>query len=381
MTWLEPPQDKAEQLLREALDQAALRAGDQITHRRVWTKITEAVEQPQPRRLGRLVLAGAALTLVAGASIFLASRLTSTTSPKVVHTPTQRTAPNATNLIEPVREPGQVVGTRAGERARIALGRGAEAELAPNSSITWDSQHRPSIQAGSAMLTVPHQPPGWHFSVTAGPYVVTVVGTKFEVHVDNSIVGVEVSEGVVEVWHGDHSTRLAAGDSWRGPYNPVEAQPEAVAPVEKPRARTRLALRRPIKGATMSGRGLRDVQAVLRAGDTNKAIDMLNRIAAGSGPKAENAAYEIGRITRYSLNRPRQAVTLWDRYRSRFPNGLLRTEADLSILDTLSSIGDVPAALEEAEAFLARHPGSERRGEVQQLAERLRAAGPAAGSR
>ena len=95
---------------------------------------------------------------------------------------------------------------------------------------------------------------------------------------------------------------------------------------------------------------------------------------------AENAAYELGRVTRYNLNRPRQAVALWDKYRSRFPSGLLRKEADLSILDTLSSLGDTRAALAEADAFLARHPGSERRFEVQKLAERLRAA-DAAGAR
>jgi hypothetical protein len=36
-------------------------------------------------------------------------------------------------------------------------------------------------------------------------------------------------------------------------------------------------------------------------------------------------------------------------------------------------LGDSQAALSEADAFLARHPSSERRAEVQRLAERLRA--------
>lgn len=131
----------------------------------------------------------------------------------------------------------------------------------------------------------------------------------------------------------------------------------------------------------MLGRGMQQAQAALQAGDTSRALETLDRIAAGTGPAAENAAYEIGRITRYNLNRPRQAIALWDKYRTRFPSGLLRTETDLSIVDTLSSLGDAHAALREAEAFLARHPTSERRAEVQKLAERLRAAGSAAGSR
>lgn len=119
---------------------------------------------------------------------------------------------------------------------------------------------------------------------------------------------------------------------------------------------------------------MQEAQAALQAGDTSRAVEILARAAQGSGPAAENAAYELGRITRYNLNHPRQAVALWDKYRTRFPAGLLRTETDLSIVETLSQMGDARAALAEADAFLARHPTSERRQDVQRLAERLRAA-------
>jgi outer membrane protein assembly factor BamD (BamD/ComL family) len=119
---------------------------------------------------------------------------------------------------------------------------------------------------------------------------------------------------------------------------------------------------------------LLEAQAALQVGDTNRAVEILSRTAQGSGPAAENAAYELGRVTRYHLNRPRQAVALWDKYRTRFPAGLLRTETDLSIVETLSQMGDTHAALAEADAFIARHPTSERRLDVQRLAERLRAA-------
>jgi len=266
--------------------------------------------------------------------------------------------------------PGQVVSTRKGERLRVALGGGAEAELDENSDITWDNQHRPAIEKGSAHLSVPHQPPGWRFSVTAGPYVVTVVGTKFAVRVAGHAVGVEVTEGVVEVWRGSHSTRLVAGDSWHGPLYPEESQPitATAAPGEKPLPAAAA------KPAIPTTRGLQDAQAALQAGDTNKAVEILSRAAQGSGPGAENAAYELARVTRYNLNRPRQAVALWDKYRTRFPAGLLRTETDLSIVETLSQMGDVHTALTEADAFIVRHPTSERRLDVQRLAERLRAA-------
>jgi tetratricopeptide (TPR) repeat protein len=209
--------------------------------------------------------------------------------------------------------------------------------------------------------------------------VVTVVGTKFDVRVVNHSVGVEVTEGVVEVWRGSHSTRLVAGDSWHGPLYPEEGQsiPASAAPAERPQA-----LPAPAPKTTLPpSRGLPEAQAALQAGDTNKAVEILLRAAQGSGPAAENAAYELARITRYNLNRPRQAVALWDKYRTRFPAGLLRTETDLSIVETLSQLGDVGAALAEADAFLARHPASERRLDVQKLAERLRAAQAASDSR
>jgi outer membrane protein assembly factor BamD (BamD/ComL family) len=74
------------------------------------------------------------------------------------------------------------------------------------------------------------------------------------------------------------------------------------------------------------------------------------------------------------LHRPREAVSAWNRYRSRFPRGLLRAEADLSVIETLASMDERVAALAEAEAFLARHPASERRAEVERLAGRLRGA-------
>jgi hypothetical protein len=399
MKWLETPHDEAERLLREGLDRASLRVGDEITHRRVWAQIAETMEKPQSVAWGRLAIASASLALLVGAGLvgvpkllhlgkpgasgdLSAEQVNGKSSPMVPQAlpGADQGAPapaDKISLQESERVPGHVVRTLAGEHAKVDLGGGAEATLAENSAITWDEQHRPSVEKGSAALSVPHQPPGWRFSVTAGPYVVTVVGTKFEVRVADHTVGVQVTEGVVEVWRGSRSTRLVAGDSWNGPLNPGEPAAAVVPPSERPQP---VALTPP-RITPPPSRGLRDAQAALQAGDTNRALEILTRTAAGSGPAAENAAYELGRITRYNLNRPRQAVALWDKYRTRFPSGLLRTEADLSIVDTLSSLGDVHAALTEADAFLARHPSSERRPEVQRLAERLRATESAAGSR
>jgi ferric-dicitrate binding protein FerR (iron transport regulator) len=405
MKWLDEPQGEAERLVREGLDLAKKRLGDELTHRRVWAKVAEAAEMPEPRSNRRWVWTSAAATLVAAAGLFAYIRFYRATdlpvrAPVVA---TNGTLPQSSSTAGPVpsapasadeaevapleseRAPGNVIHTRAGERVRVALGGGATAELEEKSAITWDSQHRPSIQKGTARLAVPHQPPGWRFSVTAGPYVVTVVGTKFEVHVSNHTVGVDVTEGVVEVWRNSHSTRLAAGESWHGPLYPDEpasgahASSTSVASTAQERPQPLPAPTKPLSSAT--ARSLQEAETALQTGDAAKAIEILSRTAQGTGPSAENAAYELGRIARYNLNRPRQAVALWDKYRTRFPNGLLRTESDLSIVETLSQMGETQAALAEANAFLARHPSSERRLDVQRLAERLRAAQAAAEAR
>ncbi len=412
MKWLESPQDEAEKLLRDSLDLAAQQTGDEISHRRVWAKVADSLLEPERRISGRLVLATASATVAVLAVVglvvypYVGSKrpLTAPATTKLAKAPSSEATASPSSLAaapepkwiapeESERAPGNVVSTGKGERARVALGGGATADLAESSAVTWDSQHRPAIEHGSARLSVPHQPPGWRFSVTAGPYVVTVVGTKFTVEVGGRTVGVEVSEGVVEVSRGSHTTRLAAGDAWHGPLYPEESagsedQAASVTPPpsERPQpapARAQVSPAPALAGKPTSliGRSLPEAEAALRSGDTSRAIDILSRAAQGTGPAAENASYELARVTRYNLGKPRQAVALWDKYRSRFPNGLLRTEADLSIVETLSQLGDVQAALAEANAFISRHPSSERRGDVQRLAERLRAAEASSESR
>ena len=112
---------------------------------------------------------------------------------------------------------------------------------------------------------------------------------------------------------------------------------------------------------------------MLASGDTAGALEILRELAAGSGPTAENSGYEIGQVLRYQApaapGRHRRPGT---GYRDRFPDGLLRAEADVSVIDTLLELGDRAAARVEAEAFLQRHPVSERREEIARLADRLR---------
>jgi len=371
VNWLENPKDETERFLHASLESARNRTGDEISHRRVWAKIANIHDEAKPKRSWKFVWIGAtACSLLVGGIVAYSQlrKAPSAVTTVVLDGQTPATLPPTAapfpDLITPERLPGQSVHTGAEETIRVALGGGAEAQLFENSSVKWDQHRRPNVESGKARFQVPHQPPGWRFSVTSGPYLITVVGTKFDVDVKERSIQVSVTEGVVEVGHGQEATRLVAGDTWEGPRFTETTAPSATPSTP---AGLKMKVSTPLEN-------LPSARAALRDGNPEKAAEILARLAAGSGPTAENAAYELALITRDNLHRPQQAISLWGKYRRRFPSGVLRAESDLSIVETLSRIGENQAALSEATAFQARYPNSERKGEVGALIERLRVA-------
>ena len=109
-------------------------------------------------------------------------------------------------------------------------------------------------------------------------------------------------------------------------------------------------------------------RAALASGDAPRALQLYRALAQGTGPSAENASYEIGKVLNEKLGQPANAVAAWRHYRMANPDGLLRAEADVSIIETLARTGDTDEALSEANDFLRRRPDSERRAEIARLA-------------
>ena len=93
-------------------------------------------------------------------------------------------------------------------------------------------------------------------------------------------------------------------------------------------------------------------RAALVSGDAPRALQLYRKLAQGTGPSAENAAYEVGEILNEKLGQPANAVAAWRRYRASYPEGILGAEADVSIIETLARIGDGDGALLEANDFL-----------------------------
>jgi hypothetical protein len=378
MTWLEEPHDAVEAALREALDEAARRTGDEIAHRRIWTRIATPLLNGPPRVwLARLGLLGVLAAAGAGAVLVWPEGR----APE----PIVSSLPPATNISQPESPPTVVVVRQplldgpttirsdGRNRTYLRLWNDAEVDLEPSSVFSLDRQNRPSIDKGRVRLSVPRQKPGHHFSLRAGPYAISVLGTKFQVRVAGDSVGVDVEEGVVEVSRGARVVRVEAGEAWTSPSGT-----EAAARPRVVRARERLAAVAPVAAESVPQSNqavadqFRQAQVALSEGHPQKALELLESLARGLGPAAENAAYEVGKILRYDLKRPRQALAAWYRYRTRFPHGMLRAETDISIVDALLVVGDKSGALAEADAFLSRYPDSERRGELTRIVQELR---------
>jgi tetratricopeptide (TPR) repeat protein len=380
--------------LRRALDEAQQRIPDDVTLRRGWTAIGN------PPTTGRR---GARLSWFAGgvaSTAALALACAAWLWPRVVETPPS-----------PDRVTRQAVPSPAGpETRRLTLDGGVEAELQRTSVMRIEGSDA-RVEDGTVRFKVPKRRPGHPFVVRAETYRVIVLGTRFGVAVDEARrVDVDVDEGVVEVWNGAmRLARLEPGQRWnsvpptadeapadRTPTG--EAADQATEKLQLPRTeppdktpapavepetillpRAEAHHRRststhgsgrvamvgaPARGGAETPSAAR---AALAAGDAPRALEIYKSLAQKTGPVAENASYEIGRIQN-ERGQPAAAVATWRRYRSDYPNGILRVEADVSIIETLAKAGDTDEALTEATDFLRRRPDSERRGEIARVA-------------
>lgn len=105
-------------------------------------------------------------------------------------------------------------------------------------------------------------------------------------------------------------------------------------------------------------------RALVSARRYAEAVAAFAPVAGGRGVHAEIALYEVGRITNNFLGDPRGARPSLEAYRRRYPEGGLRQEVDLTLIESLLAEGAPDGALGEMDAFLAAYPQSERRAEI-----------------
>jgi tetratricopeptide (TPR) repeat protein len=257
------------------------------------------------------------------------------------------------------------------------------------------------LESGRVVVADEPRPAERALSVVAGGYTVKVLGTVFSVEKSLEGVEVRVQEGRVQVTGPHTDVKLKAGDSWSSAagaaYLPIEAGEarqavsllrgarvvDASAPSVPAPAPVVAALSpAPVKelsaarGAAVGGipalssyeRG----KNLAARGEYAAAAASFQEAGRGSGPRAELALYEVGRLQLRNLGEPAAAAETFRRTRARFPDGQLRAEVDLSLIESLLDARSFEDAGEAMDGFMRRYPQSERRSEVLRLRADLR---------
>jgi ferric-dicitrate binding protein FerR (iron transport regulator) len=362
---LETSASAGDQALRRALDDAAEMPEVQPNKQRVWTR----VQVPWAPSRGRWAL-GIGLTTAAVAGVVAFA---------ILHrAPTNReTVAGVAGVVAPsANAPAFATGTLLtgpGEKLERRLARGVDVVLAPlGALLAGDNETPPEVKSGKAHFSVPHQSPGQRYVVRAAGYRVVVLGTVFDVGVESTGVSVNLQTGVVDVEDAQSGQRLAhlsAGQHWssaEGPAVSTTPPPPTAPPRSLRRANTRLLAT--ADTAPEAAAILASARQARQAGAARQALALYGRLAHAGGQLAESAQYEMASIEDEDLHDPARALRSWERYREQHPRGVLRAEADLSIIEMLTELGQDGRALDEARGFLRRNPGSERRGEVARVA-------------
>jgi len=119
--------------------------------------------------------------------------------------------------------------------------------------------------------------------------------------------------------------------------------------------------------ANRSGCFARRLWATAASNHAHEALTCYQDQAEQGGLAGETGNYGLARCGAIRSANLASALQAFQRMRSRFPGGVLRTEADLSIIEILPRLGRHSDALAESERFLIAHPEAGRSGEIHLL--------------
>jgi TolA-binding protein len=181
--------------------------------------------------------------------------------------------------------------------------------------------------------------------VRAGPYRFVDLGTVFRVTRQGARVTLWVDEGMVAVWRGrQRVATVNAGGHW--------SSPSAAAPLAT--------------GSVVTADPIQSC-ASLAAGSAVDAVACYGRLAGGGGLVAQTALYEHARLLAWQVGDLPEAMSALQEHRRRFPDGALRAEVDLTLVELLPRLGRFREALDKSAALLSQHPRHERAAELHLL--------------
>ena len=194
------------------------------------------------------------------------------------------------------------------------------------------------LRRGSVLAEVAHRAVTAPFIVRTPRAEVKVVGTVLWVDVAaGGETTVNVTRGIVEVTpRGGAPVRVGAGERWPVTSSRVTAPADLALLTPAPS---------PITSASPCA-GLAPTAAEECLAHTAREGDPLH---------AENALYELGWRALKQRGDARAALASWEQQRTRFPAGMLRLEADVSIIEALVKLDERAQARVAIDAFLAAH--------------------------
>jgi ferric-dicitrate binding protein FerR (iron transport regulator) len=276
------------------------------------------------------------------------------------------------------RRPKPPAERRTLRAGRSVLADGSEIRLAPRgvAAIRANPERGTTIELLSGVIDLKVAPQGsGTFEVAAANITFRVVGTRFRVSLQGQEPKLEVSEGTVAVVEdGRIVVRVTAGGWWNADAPARAEEPPSEQPrpatVEQPRP---AAIEQPRPAAIEQPRPAAAAPnpepclAMARQGQTREALRCLQPISRGSGLSAEMAIYEISRLQRDVLGDGPAALATLQGYATRFPDGALHAEAQLSRISLLARLGHTQEALAESGRLLSGAGGRERGAELHLL--------------
>ncbi len=332
-----------------------------------------------------------------------------------VRRPHERTLPLAAQLDGATVDRGQWIAASAAP-VTLRFSDGSAVTLAVGTQLRVEDLDprgaRILVERGRAAAAIVHGPRSrWTFA--AGPYVVHVTGTRFDLawapeqtrfdlamrEGSVTLRGPRCPEGLAVRGRDEVHAEVSANTLTLGPvvarapapWVPAPAQPHAPAPRAMPpsatpplerapaaSSRTPRAIAPPLSAAHVPpattvatapaapappsaapppATALSEAEAALRSGDTMRARELLLALRArfAGTPEATRAAFALG-VTSQSLGAPAVAAGWFDGYLREAPDGALASEARGRRMESLRAAGDLQGARHAAEAYLLHDP-------------------------
>jgi transmembrane sensor len=330
----EPPVDPTVELARDAMP--ARTAGRSQQWR--WAILSRVDRKGQVPRAAIIAAAGVAAIAVAGWRFLGAPSI----ADEAGHArPAPVTPPASSRPAPRVRQ--------LADGSRIVLD-GPDAVL--HDRVETAEEVRFELESGTAHFEVAPQR-SRTFQVQAGPIVVKVIGTRFEVQRLGPVSRVSVAEGHVLVTWAGGSRDLRAGDE--GTFPADSAQPAAA-----PAAKTTTT--RPASTEAGPAALFERADRARREGKPELAVGPLRTIVERhpEDPHAAMAAFTLGRLSLDSLNQPRQSAAWFEKARALATGRPLAEDALAREVEAWRAAGDSVLARRRAELYRQTYPQGSR---------------------